>query len=392
MMRDSTNGWRDRRRGMTAVFVVITIPVLIGFAALTVDVGVIYGTRADLQNAADAAALAGASALTGDSMMQVRIANGESDAIYAVRASLSHSIHTVAAQNHSFGTDTTAVDPGDILLGWIDLTSGTAPLQTAVPANTMNAVQVTVRRSTEGTNSPVALMFASLFGKSFTSVTASAVAAFDDRFSGLETDTEFGGVMPLTMSLGDYEDQMEEADDDFSYDAATDSVSSGGDGFVEVIAFPGDSAPGSRGLLNIGVPNQSSSELAYQIENGVAPEDFEIEIGTSALTFVDADGAPSTYQITGNPGLKASLEGALLTRVGQVIAFFVHDSVSDSGSNTTYRIVGIRFGRIMEVHLKDSHANRGIWIQPTTYSGAGVITSVNAPSSGGVAGKLVLAR
>ncbi len=51
------------QRGTTAVLVVVTIPVLLGMAALTIDVGYIYNLRAQVQNTADAAALAGASAV-----------------------------------------------------------------------------------------------------------------------------------------------------------------------------------------------------------------------------------------------------------------------------------------------------------------------------------------
>ena len=46
--------------------------VLLGFGALTIDVGVMYNVRADLQRSADAAALAGAAAYTSDKMLQIR--------------------------------------------------------------------------------------------------------------------------------------------------------------------------------------------------------------------------------------------------------------------------------------------------------------------------------
>ena len=53
----------NRRRGAVVAFALVMMIVLVGFASLTLDVGAIYNTRADLQNAADAAALAGASVL-----------------------------------------------------------------------------------------------------------------------------------------------------------------------------------------------------------------------------------------------------------------------------------------------------------------------------------------
>ena len=61
-----------RRRGVVAVFVVMLLVSLMGFAALTVDVGTMYNVKSDLQHAADAAAIAGATALTDDAMILVR--------------------------------------------------------------------------------------------------------------------------------------------------------------------------------------------------------------------------------------------------------------------------------------------------------------------------------
>jgi len=44
--------------GATAIIVAITLPMLIGFGALAVDVGYMYVNKNELQNVADAAALA----------------------------------------------------------------------------------------------------------------------------------------------------------------------------------------------------------------------------------------------------------------------------------------------------------------------------------------------
>lgn len=51
------------RRGAVAIIVAILAPILIGFGALVVDVGDWYATQIHLQNAADAAAMAGARTL-----------------------------------------------------------------------------------------------------------------------------------------------------------------------------------------------------------------------------------------------------------------------------------------------------------------------------------------
>jgi len=57
----SREGAGYRRRGAVAVMIVVASFVIVGFAALAIDVGVMYNAKADLQRAADSAALAGAS-------------------------------------------------------------------------------------------------------------------------------------------------------------------------------------------------------------------------------------------------------------------------------------------------------------------------------------------
>ena len=56
--------FRGNDRGIVAVFVVLMLPVLIGGLALAVDVGFWYVIKRNAQNAADAAAIAGAGLYT----------------------------------------------------------------------------------------------------------------------------------------------------------------------------------------------------------------------------------------------------------------------------------------------------------------------------------------
>jgi hypothetical protein len=53
----------SRRSGQVLLLVTVALVVLIGFASLAVDIGLLYSTRRRMQTAADAAAIAGASAL-----------------------------------------------------------------------------------------------------------------------------------------------------------------------------------------------------------------------------------------------------------------------------------------------------------------------------------------
>ena len=64
----------SRQRGAVAIIVAITIPVLIGFMGLALDLGKLYVAKTELQSGADACALSASRALTGTDNNQLTIA------------------------------------------------------------------------------------------------------------------------------------------------------------------------------------------------------------------------------------------------------------------------------------------------------------------------------
>jgi hypothetical protein len=377
-----------RRRAVALVLVAVVIPVLLGVAALTVDVAYLYGVRSDLQNAADAAALAGAGALAGDTMMQVRM--GTEGSIGMVEYTGEGHINLVSSLNSSLARQGTVIGSSDVIFGWLDLLSATSAVQNGVPLSQFNAVHVQARRTDDSANGPVTLLFAQIFGQSTTEVTASAVAVYDDRMSAFDTNESPGGVLPFTVHTDLFAADFAGGPDDYEYDPITESTFSGSDGIREIKLYPHDNSPGNFGLLNIGTPNQGTPGLRDHIDNGVPPEDFAAETGSAVLTFFDANGDSITYDITGDPGLKATLESNVAARMGEVVGFFLHNAVSGSGANTVYTINDIRFGRLVYVNLNGN--NKAVYLQPVSYTGGGVVLSSVAPSSGGQVGRLVLAR
>lgn len=59
-MKEDKQKCKDKEEGQALIMVVLAIVVLMGIAALVVDVGILYVEKANMQKAADAAALAGA--------------------------------------------------------------------------------------------------------------------------------------------------------------------------------------------------------------------------------------------------------------------------------------------------------------------------------------------
>lgn len=380
----------SHRRGIVAVQVGVMLFVLLGAAAMTIDVGQIYAARGELQRAADAAALAGASALTTNDMMDVRKGVGSLDGVIADAITRSNEISNL---NKTLNKATN-IEAGDILTGSINLNSATEALNEGAAAGDYNAVQVTVHRNATGSNGQVPLFFSAVFGRYYTDSIATATAAFDDRVAGFDFDVPGGGIAPFSMSRTAYYQDYNNGPDMYSYDEGADNVFNAADGTREIRIYPypysgagyteGD---GNFGMLNIGEVGQGTAAETDQIENGVTSEQIDAEIGTS-----DPDFENSTYTITGSPGMVSSIKSTLEPMIGQVIGFFLHDGVTMDGANATYTITELRFGRIMAVNLVGQPSQRGIFIQPVSYVGNGVRTSPTAPSTNGELGRIVLVR
>ncbi|MCH8241210.1 MAG: hypothetical protein IH897_01210 [Planctomycetes bacterium] len=171
------------------------------------------------------------------------------------------------------------------------------------------------------------------------------------------------------------------------------------DGIREIRLYPYplsgndyEDGDGNFGVLNIGTGNQGVDTEIDQILNGVSDSEIVAEIGTSDLTFFGEAGASVTYDMTGSPGLEATLKDPISSIIGQEIGFFLHNNVVLSGSNAIYTITQIRYGRVMDIRLTGPPNQRGFFIQPISYAGGDVVISPDAPSSGGLVGRLVLVR
>ncbi len=377
----------DRRRGVVAAQVLLLLPVIIGFAVLTVDVGTLYNTRSDLQSAADSAALASAIELTTDEMMAVRYGSSSTSLTSTIANTASH----YTSLNSTFDRTSLSVESGDIRFGEILLSSSSGALDTSVGLDALNAIEVTIRCDANSANGPAALFFTSLFGYNTADVHASATAAFDDRFVGFTPPNGEGPLIPFAVHENIF---FAISADGYSFDSDTETIDTTSDGIPELNLYPhaGD-ASGNFGLLNIGSNNMGVPELREDIESGVTADDLIAEgIPDGLLSFYDSDGNPTTYNISGNPGMKTTLQTSIETRIGQTVGFLLHDGASGNGANAVFHITGIRFGRVMATKLNGNPNGRYVWIQPVTYSGPGVTVGPSAPSSDGVAGSLQLVR
>jgi len=146
-----------RERGAITPILAVCLAVGLGLLAFSIDLGQVFLGKNELQNIADAAALAGAKKL-----IQAKDPNNpQAVAVYCDEAV--STAQAVAAENRSFGA-TMSIAGADVVVGKWNLTTS-AFTQTGCSTNPMDvtAIQVTVRR--DGTTNPtLTSFFGSLMG------------------------------------------------------------------------------------------------------------------------------------------------------------------------------------------------------------------------------------
>ena len=189
---------RDQK-GATIVVVALVLVVLIGFAALAVDLAYLYVVRGELQNAADSGALAGAQVLYATAPLGVQVnPDANQTALDLVSANYSEqstvSVKSIERGHWSFATRT--FTPNNSLLA-VSLWNVTSAQLDANP-DFINAVRViTTRKIVAGTTMPEAPFFARIFGISGPAVEAVAVAYIG--FAGTLTSAE--ADQPIAICL-----------------------------------------------------------------------------------------------------------------------------------------------------------------------------------------------
>ncbi len=164
----------SRKKGVIAIQVMVLLPVIIGFAALTVDVGVMYNARSDLQTVADVTALATAAALADYS---------GNDMITTARSAAD----TYVTKNKVLGR-TMQLDASDVEFGRATYNPATGKYDFTVNNTIPDSVRITVRMTDGSSNGPLGLYFASALGFTNAQISASAIARMVPRDIAIVAD------------------------------------------------------------------------------------------------------------------------------------------------------------------------------------------------------------
>lgn len=177
--------------GVTAALVAVSLTATVGLSAAAIDMGVVYSARSELQNAADAAALAAAT-----TMFSV---DSKHNATTQTSTALS-TADQYSRANKALGVALPLKNPvgNDFTIGFWDTDLGDFdPNRTGLGLTNpddINAVRVRVRRD-EQANTPVQTYFANIVG-----VPQVALSAVSTAFRGYASSSPTGGVtLPIAV-------------------------------------------------------------------------------------------------------------------------------------------------------------------------------------------------
>jgi hypothetical protein len=299
---------------------------MMAMVAFAIDYGYLLKTRAALQRAADAAALAAVRNL-------VPSANGTQN-LAAVRATVLQYARANIAEIALF-----SVLDADIKIGRYDPKTVYANF-TILDDGILDTVRVTLRRDTQA-NSPVSLFFARVIGINTANVSATATAVLQ-KASIIPPGAD---VLPFSIPKAKW--NATKAGDIWS--VYGDNTMKDNDGNV---------IPGNWGTLDIGNSNNSTSDLSDQILNGLRQTDLDTLYSEGRIpqdTYIDSR---QPWNSNGDPGLSVGLKSAVEAVEGKTKLIPIYDWISPfpppGGSNVEIHVVGWAVAEVVDSNWQGS--------------------------------------
>ena len=363
------------RRGAIIVFAAVMLAIAIGFAAFTVDVGMVTLTKGQMQSAADSAAHAATLEIARAFGPGGELTEGEAEQLARERA--------VEMIGH-FRTGNVASSDADMVRDirvgrrtWDDVSQKWIQ-EWGVPP--FNMVEVTVRRTNADTTA-LPMTFARVLGREDFELQVTSVAALHpgvgfglppEPVSNSEADTI--DILPIALDLGSWTDLLDQYhtgiqhgyEDNYSWTSARGVNSCRGDNIPEISMYPdlnSGLAPGNRGTVDLGSANNSTADIKRQIVNGLNAYDLSF-FPDNKITF-DTNGA---LFLNGDTGISAGIQASLESIIGQVRAIPIFIEVTGQGNNATYTVVKFVGIRIIDVKLSGGPKKRHLTVQPAVFS------------------------
>jgi Flp pilus assembly protein TadG len=254
----------SKRPGAIAPVTAVLLIPLLAMVAFAVDLGWIALVQSDLQNAADAAALAGAGQLM-DGYVQYNLSTGSTQ--YSVllqsQANAKNSAKQVAGLNAAEVPSLTLQD-SDIEFGFTDASNKYTPSTSS--SGFPNTIKVTLRRDNSA-NGPLALFFGKVLGMNTINLQATAAStiytAKVDSFNNTPT-----GILPVTYDVQHWNNFLQTGQ------APDGSTTTDLNGVPELNVYASVNDEGNFGLLSLNDTHVGSSTVRDWINYGMSPQDL----------------------------------------------------------------------------------------------------------------------
>ena len=234
-------------------------------AAFAVDIGWIVLIQSDLQNAADAAALAGANKLM-NACVQFNLpgqtATAQANILSTAKANASAAAKQFAGYNNAGVTGLTLLG-SDIEYGFTDA-SGAYTASTAGSTTFPNTIKVSLRRDSTA-NTSLGLFFGPACGKSTVDLKATAAAtiytAVVDSFQN--TSTVHVGMLPVTYDVNNWNNFLATGQDPDG------NISTDSSGNPDISVYPSVKDTGNFGLLGLDDSHAGASTVSGWVASGL---------------------------------------------------------------------------------------------------------------------------
>lgn len=360
-----------KRRGVVAPLTGVLMVPLLGMCAFSIDAGYIILVQTDLQNAADAGALAGADRL--QNQYVAYNSPGANQAAVLTQATTNvapsgstpgspmYTAEQFAYYNKAGGVNISVRDQ-DVVFGYTDANGNYSSTYVGFP----NTIDVTTRRD-DIKNTPVSLFFGPVFNKSTQALTATARATI---YAGDITSFKVipgvdAHILPVAL------------DKNIWYVFATTGLSPDGqiyrgpNGNPQLNVYPfTTNTPGSFGLIDVGPPQNNAPAFRQWIDDGQTPNDIRYLLDHNMLPVSLQDA--KDWKV--GPGLKSTLLTDFQAQIDKpnLIPLFrpvsplpgpLYQAANGQGENATYAVVGFVGVTISEAY-GNGNANMQIFIQP----------------------------
>jgi hypothetical protein len=383
----------------------LMLPVFIGFTSLAVDTSMIAVARGQMSTAADAAALAGALQLATENRVR-----GATTLTTEITGANTQSV-SFAQQNSVLGgtpvisTNTSNASGGQIMVGYLEPSNISSTLNSSSSLTTQfNSVQVTIYRDASH-GGPVPTIFGQLMGYYGANVTVNSTATAQPfSVSGFKAnDNACAQLLPITLDMTTWLQMMPPSfkfayngstlsgsaspttsTDQYTYDTASNTVTTGSDGIYESQLYPvGSGSPGNWGTINVGVTANSTSTLGAQIRCGITPA--QLATYPNSTISLDTTQTPPSCTFSGNPGISTGLKDDLTAIIGQPRFVPIYDLNGANGSNAWYRVIYFQPARILSVNFQGNP--KYVIIQPCLVNDS---TAIRSTAQNWTSGGLVL--